>query len=81
MGHKVQLLKLKLGFNHLITVDSVGTSGGLALFWHNDIDVNLLNCSLRTFMLQSNCSRVHPGGFSQDFMGIQLHTKGGKGGI
>lgn len=60
MGNKVKLLKLKLGFNHLITVDSVGASGGLILFCHNDIDDNLLNYSLRhsrvTIKLQQGSS-------------------------
>lgn len=33
-----------LAFDHVLTVDAIGRSGGLALFWKNTIDVQLISC-------------------------------------
>jgi hypothetical protein len=35
-------LRWRLGLKHAIAVDSTGTGGGLALFWHESIDVHLI---------------------------------------
>ena len=39
---KLENLKFKLGFNNLFTVDKVGRSGGLALYWKSSHNVRLL---------------------------------------
>ena len=39
-GSRVANLRWRLGLKHCITVDSVGTGGGLALFWHESVDVS-----------------------------------------
>jgi hypothetical protein len=41
-GNRVENLRWRLGLKHCITVDSVGTGGGMALFWHEAVDVSLI---------------------------------------
>ena len=41
-GSRVANLRWRLGLKHCSTVDSVGTGGGLALFWHESVDVSLI---------------------------------------
>ena len=64
---KLEILKFKLGFNNLFTVDKVGRSGGLALYWNsshnvrlmkfgrNFIDVQVENANSRTW----RCTRFY----------------------
>jgi exonuclease III len=42
---RLECLKLKLGFDYVLVVDSRGKSGGLALFWKADFQVNIQNFS------------------------------------
>jgi exonuclease III len=42
---RFECLKLKLGFDCVLVVDSRGKSGGLALFWKADFQVNIQNFS------------------------------------
>lgn len=42
---KLENLRLKLGFYGKLVVDCVGQSGGLCLFWSNDLVVELLTYS------------------------------------
>ena len=44
---KMDLIRCKLGFNNLFVVDCVGKGGGLALFWKEDIIVDIQNFSPR----------------------------------
>lgn len=41
-GDRVSNLRWRLGLKHCITVDSVRSGGGLALFWHESVDVTLI---------------------------------------
>ncbi|VFQ82721.1 unnamed protein product [Cuscuta campestris] len=42
---KAEVLRVKIGFEGLLAVDSVGTSGGLALLWRSNRSVNLISYS------------------------------------
>jgi hypothetical protein len=42
---KMEIIHYKMGFSNLFVVDSVGKSGGLALFWGDDIEVEIQNFS------------------------------------
>jgi hypothetical protein len=42
-GSRVSNLRWSLGLRHCLSVDSVGLSGGLALFWDESINVTLLS--------------------------------------
>jgi hypothetical protein len=44
---RLQFMRCKMGFEGLFTVDPVGKSGGLALFWRNSKEVDIVNFSLR----------------------------------
>lgn len=44
---RMQRLKYQLGFPGMFTVDPIGRSGGLALFWQNSEEVAIQNFSLR----------------------------------
>jgi hypothetical protein len=38
---KVELFRVQMGFGGVFVVDSVGRSGGLALFWREEVDVTI----------------------------------------
>ncbi|KAJ4960944.1 hypothetical protein NE237_020854 [Protea cynaroides] len=40
---KLEQLKKKFKFHHLFTVDPIGFSGGLALFWKDNISLNIIS--------------------------------------
>jgi exonuclease III len=44
---RMEAIRHKLGFPNVFVVDSVGKGGGLALFWEEDIIVDIQNFSLR----------------------------------
>jgi hypothetical protein len=44
---KLQFLRTKLDFEGMFTVDPVGRSGGLAFFWKDSREVEIINYSLR----------------------------------
>jgi exonuclease III len=46
-AQKFGCLKIKLGFDNVFVVDSVGKSGGLALFWSSEVDIEIQNFSRR----------------------------------
>jgi hypothetical protein len=49
---KMQTLRVSLGFEGLFTVEPVGTGGGLAFFWMNSREVEVLNYSTRHICAQ-----------------------------
>jgi hypothetical protein len=38
---KMEVIRSQLGFSSMLTVDSVGRSGGLALLWSDDYEVDI----------------------------------------
>jgi exonuclease III len=44
---RLEYLRVKLGYGGLFVVDSVGRSGGLALFWRDDVQLEIQNFSRR----------------------------------
>jgi hypothetical protein len=44
---KLEYLRVKLGYVGLFVVDAVGHSGGLALFWGDDVQLEIQNFSRR----------------------------------
>jgi exonuclease III len=46
-SHRVEGIKLRVGFHNVFVVDSVGKSGGLALMWSDNIQVDIQNYSPR----------------------------------
>jgi hypothetical protein len=44
---RVANLRWRLGLKNCIAIDSDGRSGGLALFWHESIEVKLMEKNLR----------------------------------
>lgn len=45
--NKMELIKFKMGFQNMFVVDCVRRSGGLVLFWKDDIEVEIQNFSRR----------------------------------
>jgi hypothetical protein len=45
--NKMERIRCKLGLSNMLAVDCVGKSGGLALLWANDVDVEIKNYSCR----------------------------------
>jgi exonuclease III len=45
--NKMELIRIKMGFSNLFVVDSVGRSGGLALLWDDDTELEIQNYSRR----------------------------------
>jgi exonuclease III len=43
----MDFLRIKLKFNYIFVIDSVGRSGGLILLWKNDINIEIQNYSRR----------------------------------
>jgi hypothetical protein len=72
---KVEFLRVQLGFGSVFVVDSVGRSGGLALFWHQEVGVDIQNYSRRhinAVVKFGNCQ--HP----WKFTGFYGHPEPGK---
>jgi hypothetical protein len=44
---RVANLRWRLGLKNCIAVDSDGNSGGIALFWHESVEVNLMEKNFR----------------------------------
>ena len=68
-GKKVEAMRTTLGFVGCFAVDSDGRSGGIGLFWSDEVIVDLKNLAKRTLMYMSGGKIMicHPGG-SQGFM-------------
>jgi exonuclease III len=45
--NKLELLRVKMGYGGLFVVDPVGRSGGLVLFWRDDVNLEIQNFSRR----------------------------------
>jgi exonuclease III len=45
--NKMEVIKLKAGFDNVFTVNCVGRSGGLALLWKNEMEVTIQNYNRR----------------------------------
>jgi exonuclease III len=45
--HKLNFVKIKIGFSGVFTVNPIGRSGGLALLWRDDKEVEIQNYSAR----------------------------------
>jgi exonuclease III len=45
--NKMEGIKVKLGYNNMFVVESVGWSGGLALFWQESVDLEIQNFTQR----------------------------------
>jgi hypothetical protein len=64
---KMENLKVKFGFGSVFTVDCVGRSRELALFWNDDFVVNIKNYSRRHIHAEvwckNTCDRWHFTGF------------------
>lgn len=41
-GDRAMNLRWRLGLKHAVAVDSINMGGGLALFWHESVDVHLI---------------------------------------
>ena len=41
-GVRAENLRWRLGLKHVVVVDSTGTGGGLAMYWHELVDVHLI---------------------------------------
>lgn len=46
-ANRMEIVRVKLGFNHMFVVDCVSQSGGLALFWMLESGVKIQNFSRR----------------------------------
>jgi hypothetical protein len=67
---KMDLIKYKLGFPNIFAVDSVGKSGGMALFGGSKVVVNVQNFSLQHI----NCSvETREVGSKWKFIGFYRH--------
>jgi exonuclease III len=44
---KMEIVRIKLGFHNMFVVDCVGKSGGLALLWESDFDIEIQNFTRR----------------------------------
>jgi hypothetical protein len=45
--NKIERVRIKLGFPSMFVVESVGRSGGLALFWSSEVVMEIINFSRR----------------------------------
>jgi hypothetical protein len=56
--NRVANLRWRLGLKNCIAVDSDGRSGGLALFWHESVEVNLLEKNSRYIDVSSRITQM-----------------------
>jgi hypothetical protein len=57
---RVANLRWRLGLKHCIAVDSDGRSGGLALFWHESVEVKLMEKNFRYIDVSTRLSSTDP---------------------
>lgn len=57
---RMQVIRRKLNFSGMLTVDPVGKSGGLALLWRDPAEVDIINFSARHI-----CARVSLSGLEE----------------
>jgi hypothetical protein len=53
LQHKMEFVKIKLGFDKMFVVDCKGRSGGLVLLWKSTIQVDIQNYSRRHISIPS----------------------------
>lgn len=70
--NKLENLRVKLRYGGLFIVDSVGRSGGLALFWREDVLLEIQNFHINAIV---KCEDSGIGSL-QVFMDIQIGKKG-----
>lgn len=51
LKYKLDCLKVKLGFQNLFFVDGVGLSGGLAMFWRENLSLTIQSFSHRHIIM------------------------------
>ncbi|KAL5823208.1 hypothetical protein ACOSQ4_021108 [Xanthoceras sorbifolium] len=61
---RMEQLRLFLGFSGKLVVECVGRSGGLVLFWSNQLDINLLSFSLFHIDVSVSVARASPWRFT-----------------
>lgn len=44
-NYRVSQIQRNLGFHHGETFDPIGSAGGLAIWWKQDVDINFLDCT------------------------------------
>jgi hypothetical protein len=59
-GSRVANLRWRLGLKNCITFDSDGRSGGLALFWRESVEVNLIEKNFRYIDVSTRVSTEDP---------------------
>jgi hypothetical protein len=57
---RVSNLRWRLGLKNCIEVDSDGRSGGLALFWHESVEVDLIEKNFRYIDVSTRLSPLGP---------------------
>ena len=58
-GVRAENLRWRLGLKHVVAVDSTGTGGGLASYWHESVDVYLIKkhrCFINVHVRESSSS-------------------------
>jgi hypothetical protein len=68
-------IRIRIGYNNMFVVDSIGRSGGLALFWNKEVDVEIKNYSQRHINAEV-CSE--PNGQAWKFTGFYGNPEPGK---
>jgi hypothetical protein len=76
-----QVEKVQLGFGSVFVVDSIGRSGGLALFWHENVEVEIQNYSRRHINAKVRSDISGQWWKFIGFMGIQKSLKEMKLGV
>jgi hypothetical protein len=56
---RVSNLRFRLGLNNSFVVDGVGKGGGLALFWDDSINIDLLSYGLHHIDTMVSSSELH----------------------
>jgi exonuclease III len=70
--NKMEGIRMKLGFDNMFVVDCVGKSRGLALFWGEEIRVEIQNFSHRHI---NAIIRSHPHSLDWKFTGFYGHPE------
>jgi hypothetical protein len=74
-ARRMENIRIRIGYNNMFVVDSIGRSGGLALFWNKEVDVEIKNYSQRHINAEV-CSE--PNGQAWKFTGFYGNPEPGK---